>query len=102
MISRDALFKSLADPTRRAICENGELPVTALTRSAGISQPAVSKHLGILRNAGLVAARQDGRQTFYHAELQAIEGIADWTVEMRSFWNRRLDTFEDLLNRMDQ
>lgn len=106
MISRDALFKSLADPTRRSIfetlCREGELPVTALTRNAQISQPAVSKHLGILRDSGLVTARQDGRQTFYYAEPETLDAVADWMSEMRSFWEQRLDKFEDLLNRMDQ
>lgn len=78
------------------------MPVTALTRSAKISQPAVSKHLGVLREAGLVAGRQDGRRTFYHADPRPLEAVADWTAEMRGFWERRLDKFEDLLNRMDQ
>jgi DNA-binding transcriptional ArsR family regulator len=98
MIDRDALFRSLADPTRRAIfetlCRDGDLPVTALTRGANISQPAVSKHLGV--------GRQAGRQTFYHAEPETLKAVADWMAEMRGFWERRLDKFEDLLNRMDQ
>jgi DNA-binding transcriptional ArsR family regulator len=106
MIDRDALFRSLADPTRRAIfetlCRDGDLPVTALTRGANISQPAVSKHLGVLRDAGLVVGRQAGRQTFYHAEPETLKAVSDWMAEMRGFWERRLDKFEDLLNRMDQ
>ena len=106
MILRDALFRSLADPTRRAIfetlCRNGELPVTELTRGAQISQPAVSRHLSILRDAGLVAGRPDGRQTLYHARAETLMAVTDWTTEMRGFWDHRLDKFEDLLNRMGQ
>lgn len=62
----DALFKTLADPTRRAIferlCRGGEQTVGALTAQAGVSQPAVSKHLGILKQAGLVRDRHEGRR----------------------------------------
>ena len=65
------LFSSLADPTRRAIferlCRDGELTVRALTDQAGVSQPAVSKHLGVLKLAGLVRDRRDGRNTHYRA-----------------------------------
>ena len=61
------VFTALADPTRRAIFErlarNGELTVRALTDKAGVSQPAVSKHLGVLKLAGLVHDRHQGRQT---------------------------------------
>ena len=62
----DDLFKALADPTRRALLERllleGELNVRALTEQAGVSQPAVSKHLGVLKQAGLVAERPEGRE----------------------------------------
>ena len=65
--SHDVLFRTLADPTRRAIferlCREGEQTVGALTARAGISQPAVSKHLGVLKQAGLVRDRHEGRQT---------------------------------------
>lgn len=102
----DALFRSLADPTRRAIferlCREGEQTVGALTVQAGISQPAVSKHLGILKQAGLVSDRHQGRQTHYSAQPGALTPLADWTSEMKGFWESRLDNLEDLLKRMDQ
>jgi DNA-binding transcriptional ArsR family regulator len=102
----DALFRSLADPTRRAIferlCREGEQTVGALTAQAGISQPAVSKHLGILKLAGLVRDRHEGRQTHYSAQLDALAPLVDWTREMTRFWQGRLDNLEDLLKRMDQ
>ena len=102
----DLLFKALADPTRRALferlCLDGEATVGALTAGAGISQPAVSKHLGILKQAGLVCDRHEGRQTHYSAQLGALAPLIDWTSQMTGFWQSRFDDLEDLLKRMDQ
>ena len=104
--AQDALFKTLADPTRRAIfeqlCREGEKTVGALTSQAGISQPAVSKHLGVLKHAGLVRDRHEGRQTHYSAQVGALAPLIDWTSQMAEFWQRRFDQLEDLLKRMDQ
>jgi len=102
----DTLFKALGDPTRRAIfeqlCRDGEQTVGALTVRAGISQPAVSKHLGILRQAGLVLDRQNGRHSHYSARRNALAPLIDWTSQMAGFWHSRFDDLEDLLRRMDQ
>jgi DNA-binding transcriptional ArsR family regulator len=102
----DMLFRTLADPTRRAIferlCRTGEQTVGALTADAGVSQPAVSKHLAILKQAGLVRDRPDGRQTHYHAQLAALAPLIDWTSRMTGFWQNKFDALEDLLKRMDQ
>lgn len=104
--AHDMLFRTLADPTRRAIferlCRGGEQTVGALTAQAGVSQPAVSKHLGVLKQAGLVRDRQAGRQTHYSAQLHALAPLIDWTSQMTGFWESRFDHLEDLLNRMDQ
>jgi DNA-binding transcriptional ArsR family regulator len=101
-----SLFKSLADPTRRALferlCRDGEQTVGALTAGAGISQPAVSKHLNVLKQAGLVRDRPDGRLTHYSAQPRALAPLVDWTREMTDFWEGRFDALEDLLKRMDQ
>ena len=106
MTSPDLLFKSLADPTRRALferlCREGEQTVAALTAQAGISQPAVSKHLGLLKQAGLVRDRPQGRQTYYSAQLGALAPLIDWTSRMTGFWQSKFDDLEDLLRRMDQ
>ena len=102
----DLLFKTLGDPTRRAIferlCRDGEQTVGALTALAGVSQPAVSKHLGLLKQAGLVRDRQEGRQTHYSAKRDALTPLSDWTSRMNGFWEKRFDHLEDLLKRMDQ
>lgn len=104
--AQGALFRTLADPTRRALferlCREGEKTVGALTAKAGVSQPVVSKHLGILKQAGLVRDRHEGRQTHYSAQLGALTPLVDWTREMAGFWESRLDDLEDLLKRMDQ
>ena len=104
--AHDLLFRTLADPTRRAIferlCREGEQTVSALTGGAGISQPAVSKHLGLLKQAGLVRDRPEGRQTHYSAQLGALAPLIDWTSQMAGFWETRFDSLEDLLKRMDQ
>ncbi|MGQ0590419.1 MAG: ArsR/SmtB family transcription factor [Sphingosinicella sp.] len=104
--AQDMLFRTLADPTRRALferlCREGELTVGALTAQAGVSQPAVSKHLGLLKRAGLVRDRQDGRQTHYGARPGALAPLVDWTGRMAGFWEARFDDLEDLLRRMDQ
>jgi len=104
--THDALFKTLADPTRRAIferlCREGEQTVGALTARAKVSQPAVSKHLGVLKKAGLVRDRQEGRQTHYSAQLGALAPLIDWTSQMTGFWQNRFDQLESLLKRMDQ
>jgi DNA-binding transcriptional ArsR family regulator len=104
--AHDVLFRTLADPTRRAIfeqlCREGEQTVGALTALSGVSQPAVSKHLGLLRQAGLVHDRHEGRQTFYSARLTALAPLIDWTHQMAGFWQSRFDHLEDLLKRMDQ
>ena len=102
----DILFAALADPTRRALferlCRDGELTVGHLTVGSGVSQPAVSKHLFALKEAGLVRDRRDGRQTHYSPQPDGLAPLNNWTREMTDFWDARLDAFENLLNRMDQ
>ena len=105
-LTYEMIFKTLADPTRRAIferlCRQGEQTVAALTAQAGVSQPAVSKHLGALKQAGLVLDRHVGRQTHYSALPRALAPLVDWTGEMTGFWESRFDDLENLLKRMDQ
>src|SRR3981081_1730612 len=99
--THDALFSTLPDPTGRAIferlCRDGDQTVGALTARAGVSQPAVSKHLAVLKQAGLVNGRPEGRQTHYSAELGALAPLTDWTSRMAGFWEGRFDDLEDLL-----
>ena len=104
--THDALFRSLADPTRRAIferlCRDGETTVGQLTQGAGVSQPVVSKHLMVLKQAGLVADRHEGRNTHYSARPAALMPLVGWAKDMAGFWEARFDDLGDLLKRMDQ
>ena len=99
------VFRTLADPTRRSLferlCREGEQTVWMLTRYAGISQPAVSKHLAVLKSAGLVRDRHAGRETHYRAEAKSLSPLVDWLSLYGAFWRERLDRLEDLLQRMD-
>jgi DNA-binding transcriptional ArsR family regulator len=102
----DHVFKALSDPTRRAIFEgltrDGEQTVHAITRCAGISQPAVSKHLAILKRARLVGHRHVGRETHYSARPEALAPLVGWMKLYGAFWNERFDRLESLLERMDK
>jgi len=102
----DSVFKDLGDPTRRAIFEKlsreGEQTVHALTDFAGVSQPAVSKHLGALKLVGLVRDRRQGRETHYSVEPDGLVPLIDWLGLYGAFWRDRFDRLEDLLRRMDQ
>ena len=104
--AKATLFRTLADPTRRALferlCREGEKTVGALTAKAGVSQPVVSKHLIVLKRAGLVRDRHEGRHTHYSAQLGALAPLIDWTSRMTGFWEAKFDHLEDLLKRMDQ
>lgn len=99
------VFRALADPTRRAIFEeltrHGEQTVHALTRYAGVSQPAVSKHLTVLKRARLVGHRREGRETHYRAQAAALAPLLDWLEQYGAFWRDRFDKLEELLERME-
>ena len=101
----DNVFRALADPTRRAIFErlarDGEQTVHALTDYSGVSQPAVSKHLGVLKRARLVRHRHEGRETHYSAQPRALSPLVDWMSYYSRFWHDRFDRLEDLLKRME-
>lgn len=100
------VFSALADPTRRSLferlCRDGEQTVWMLTSHSGVSQPAVSKHLRVLKLAGLVRDRREGRQTQYTAQPQGLAPVIDWMSLYGAFWRERFDRLEALLGRMDQ
>jgi DNA-binding transcriptional ArsR family regulator len=102
----DDLFSALADPTRRAIFEHlvtaGEQTVRALTDRAGVSQPAVSKHLATLKDAGLVNSRRQGRCVYYRGEPRGMKPLIDWIAHYRTFWAEHIDRLEQLLENMEQ
>lgn len=84
------------------LIREGELTVRAITDESGVSQPMVSKHLGVLKSAGLVRDRRDGRETHYSAQAKGLAPLVNWMNHYRAFWAERFDRLEVLLNRMDQ
>lgn len=88
------MFDVLAEPNRRRILDelrHGERPVGDLVDTLGLSQPAVSKHLRVLRDAGLVQARVDGSRRQYRLRPDALREIDAWLAPYRALWEQRLD-----------
>ena len=100
------VFRALADPTRRSIFERlvreGEQTVRALTDGGVVSQPAVSKHLRLLKVAGLVRDRPEGRLVHYRARPEGLATLAAWLRFYAALWDEKFDRLEELLQRMDQ
>lgn len=95
------IFHALSDPTRREIVETlaaaGEAPFGALAERFDISRPAVSQHLKVLREAGIVVARPDAQRRLYRLDDDAFGALDDWLGRVRRFWNPRLDRLERAL-----
>jgi DNA-binding transcriptional ArsR family regulator len=96
------LFESLADPTRRRLLARlgqGECAVGALVEAVGLSQPAVSKQLKILREAGLATVRADGQRRFYSLRPEPLAELDAWLEPYRRFWAGKLDALERHLDK---
>ncbi len=95
------VFYAIADPTRRQlldILDTGERPVKALSASFAMSRPAISQHLRVLREAGLVEERKVGRQHLYRLRVEPLRDVDLWLVRYRRFWTERLDALERYLD----
>jgi DNA-binding transcriptional ArsR family regulator len=98
-----AVFEVLAEPHRRRILDllrDDEQPVGALVEQLGLSQPAVSKHLRVLRDAGLVEARVDAQRRVYRLRPEPLREIDEWLAPFRGAWRDRLDDLERHLDDM--
>lgn len=103
--AENKIFQALADPSRRAIFESltrGEAVVKDLTARFAISQPAVSQHLAILKDAGLVDGRREGRCVYYRVEPRGMKPLLDWIAHYRAFWTEHALRLQQLLDEMDQ
>lgn len=100
------VMRTLADPTRLAIYEriaaHGESSVVELTRHARVSQPAVSQHLKALTEVHLVAARREGRNTYYRALPQGLAPLASWIEQCAAMWDTRFDRLDDYLRELQR
>lgn len=97
---RRDVFQAIADPTRREIINllaHQSLHLNAVAEQFNISRPAISKHIKILTECGLVQIRQQGRERYAEAQLSALREVAAWAEQYRAFWNTKLDALGNFL-----
>jgi DNA-binding transcriptional ArsR family regulator len=97
------VFNAIAEPRRRQIVEllarRGALAVGTLVVTLGLPQPAVSKHLGVLRKVGVVTATKQGQQRVYHLEAQKLKTVHDWVKAFERLWSHQLDRIKERAER---
>ena len=101
----EAIFTVLADPSRRRMLDllrTRERTVNELVDLLGMSQPSVSKHLRVLREAGLVEVRQDAQRRWYQLRAQPLADIEAWLAPYREFWSSRLDALAQHLDTQEK
>jgi len=99
---RRDVFQAIADPTRREIIQllsKQSLNVNAVADNFDISRPAISRHVRILTECGLLVIRRQGRERYCQADLRKLKQVADWTERYRDFWTKKLDALEDYLEK---
>ncbi|TWV96876.1 ArsR/SmtB family transcription factor [Chitinophaga pinensis] len=102
---RRDVFQAIADPTRREIINllaHQTLNLNAIADKFDISRPAVSKHIRILTECGLLMITQQGRERYCRADLQKLQEVSEWTAQFRSFWEQRLDALGEFLEKGPQ
>jgi DNA-binding transcriptional ArsR family regulator len=102
MLAQSTVFHAVADPTRRAVLDllsAGERAVNDLLAHFRMTQPALSQHLRILRDAGLVENRRDGRRRLYRLRPAPLREVYDWAAHYQRFWTDRLDRLGAFLDR---
>jgi DNA-binding transcriptional ArsR family regulator len=101
----DGVMRALADPTRRAVFERiaaaAEINVADLTRTSGVTQGAVSQHLKLLKGAGLIVERPQGRNVFYRAKPEGLAPLLAWLSHYDAFWHERFSDLRALLKEID-
>ena len=97
---RRDVFQAIADPTRREIINvisGGRFTLNGVAENFGISRPAISKHIKILTECGLVVIKQEGRERYCEAQLQKLNEVSRWVEQYRVFWTKKLDALGDFL-----
>jgi DNA-binding transcriptional ArsR family regulator len=97
---RRDVFQAIADPTRRQILNlvaHRQLNLNEVAENFNVSRPAVSKHIKILTECGLVVIKQRGRERFCEARLQKLNEVSHWVEQYRQFWEAKLDSLENYL-----
>lgn len=101
---RRDVFQAIADPTRRQIIDllsDKSMNLNAIAGKFDITRPAISKHIKILVECGVIIVKQDGRDRNCRADVQKLKEIDKWLNRYRKFWNRKLDALGDFLERED-
>jgi DNA-binding transcriptional ArsR family regulator len=102
---RRDIFQAIADPNRRAIIGllvNQKLSVNAVAGHFPISRPAVSRHIKILKECGLVVVRKQGRERYCEVRLDRLNEVAEWVEQSRKTWNQRLDRLDEYLSELQK
>ena len=102
---RRDVFQAIADPTRRAIINmiaGQPLNLNAVAEQFDISRPAISKHIKILTECGLIVINQQGRERYCEAKLAKLNEVSDWVEQYRRFWNAKLDSLENYLEELQK
>lgn len=102
--AKSDIFHAIADPTRRAILDrlqHGEQPVKQLAEPFAISLPAISQHLQVLCNVGLVTQQRDGRQRIYRLNPIPLKQVSDWVNQYEQFWTTKLDALGEYLEEQE-
>ena len=98
---RRDVFQAIADPTRREIITllaGNTMNLNTVADKFDISRPAISKHIKILTQCGLVVVKKEGRERYCRADLEKLKEVNEWTERFRVFWTKKLDALEDFLN----
>lgn len=97
---RRDVFQAIADPTRRAIIHmisQQPLNLNAVAENFDVSRPAISKHVKILTECGLIIIKQKGRERYCEAQLHKLHEVSEWIEQYREFWTKKLDALETFL-----
>jgi DNA-binding transcriptional ArsR family regulator len=100
---RRDVYQAIADPTRRRILHlvsKKPLNLNAVAANFRISRPAISKHVRILKESGLVNIKKSGRERYCEARLQKLNEVSEWVEQYRRFWTAKLDALEDYLKKI--
>ncbi len=100
---RRDVFQAIADPNRRAIIgllANQKLTVRAVAEHFPISRPAISRHIKILTECGLVVVHRKGRERFCEVRLEKLNEVSTWVAQQRKLWDHRLDRLDEYLNQL--
>ncbi|MBO9572843.1 MAG: winged helix-turn-helix transcriptional regulator [Chitinophagaceae bacterium] len=98
---RRDVFQAIADPTRRQIIDllsKQSLNLNAVAENFDVSRPAISKHIKILTECGIVVIRQQGRERFCETKMEKLAEVSDWIEQYRQLWTSKLDALEKYLN----